>query len=123
MVSCVDRLTSDEFTVPAGATSVNLRLDAYGSITCGSTWTAIVALIASDGGSKIPALQINQSTLASADPNSPWKTLSYSVPSDRVAGMAGKRYRLIAQGSSGSCKDPQMEQSIVLITGIHLTAN
>ena len=121
-VTCVDRLTSDEFTVPAGTTAVNLRLDAYGSITCGGTWTTIVALVASADGSKIPALRLNQSTFE-ADPANPWKTLSYAIPADRVPGMAGKRYKLIAQGMSGSCKDPQMEQSIVLLTGIHLTAN
>jgi hypothetical protein len=122
-VSCVDRLTSDEFTVPAGTTAVNLRLDAYGSITCGGTWTTIVALVASADGSKIPALRINQSTFEPVDAANPWKTLSYAIPADRVPGMAGKRYKLIAQGMSGSCKDPQMEQSIVLLTGIHLTAN
>jgi hypothetical protein len=122
-VTCVDRLTSDEFTVPAGATAVNLRLDAYGSITCGGTWTTVVALVASADGSKIPALQVRQSTFEPVDPANPWKTLSYTVPADRVAGMGGKSYRLIAQGMSGSCKDPQMEQSIVLLTGIHVTAN
>lgn len=119
-VSCVDRLKSEALEIPAGTTALTITIDAAGRITCPGDWLTLVALTPVGNGAKVPAIQIkaNNPDLSATD----WKTFSFAVPNSTLTGMIGKSYQLIVQGMSGSCRDPQMEQSIVLVSGIGVIA-
>jgi hypothetical protein len=120
-VSCGDRLTSDAFVIPAGTTRLSLRVDALGQFQCVGTWQTIVALLPVSGGPRVPAIYIRPST-PDFQQNT-WQTLSFEVPADRIAQMAGQSYQVVSVGQSGSCTDPEMENSFVMLTGFNLTAN
>jgi len=121
-VSCSDKLTSEAFVIPAGSTSLSLQVDALAQFQCvGVSWQTIVALFPVADGPKLPAIYIRPAT-----PNfqqNAWQTLSFDIPGDKVAQMAGRSYQLVGYGMSGACKDPEMENSFVMLTGFKLIAN
>lgn len=119
-VSCSDRLTSADFTIPATTTALSLQADASGQITCGGTWTTLIALMPVAEGPKVPTIQIKPTTAELRSDR--WTTFRFEIPSATVAGMVGKPYRLIVQGMSGTCQDPLMEESVVLISGLKVEA-
>lgn len=121
-VSCSDRLTSDAFTIPANASAITVQVNALAQFQCPElTWQTVVALFPVAGGTKVPALRIRLDT-----PNfqqNVWQTLSFDVPAERVAPLAGQLVQLVTLGQSGSCSDPAMANSFVLLSGFKVLAN
>jgi hypothetical protein len=122
--TCSDSLNSQEFTIPAETTSIELKMDVFAAIQCGAGWSATAVLWPTgSSGSKIPAIRINAAAVSA--PNwlkDNWNTMSYTVPENLIAGMKGQTYQFRILSSSGLCRDPEMEESIALVTGIRLIA-
>jgi hypothetical protein len=121
-VTCSDKLSSEAFLIPAGTTSLSLRVDALGQFQCvGVSWQTIVALFPVADGPKLPAIYIRPETPSFQQ--NVWQTLSFEIPADKIAQMAGRSYQVVGYGMSGGCKDPEMENSFVMLTGFKLIAD